>query len=58
MVAGGASLGQAVKITIEVESLCEVYLKALAVAEPTLLSKAAMAEVIERFRGYGKTARR
>ena len=58
MVAGGASLGQAVKITIEVESLCEVYLKALAVAEPTLLSNAAMAEVIERFRGYGKTARR
>ena len=57
MVAAGAALAQAMKVTIEVESLCEVYLKALAVAEPALLSKASMAEVIERFRSYGKTSR-
>jgi L-fuculose-phosphate aldolase len=58
LVGAGASLAQAMKVTIEVESLCEVYLKALAVAEPAVLSKASMAEVIERFRSYGKTSRR
>lgn len=57
LVAAGASLAQALKITHEVEALCEIYLKALAVAEPTVLSDAQMAEVIEKFRTYGKTAR-
>lgn len=58
LVAGGASLAQAMKVAIEVEALCEIYLKALTVAEPTLLDGAQMAEVIEKFRTYGKTARR
>ena len=58
LVAGGASLAHAMKIAIEVEALCETYLKALAVAEPTLLDGAQMAEVIEKFRTYGRTARR
>jgi hypothetical protein len=34
-----------------------VYLKALAVGEPVVLGGAQMAEVIEKFRTYGKTAR-
>lgn len=56
LVAAGRTLAQAMKLAQEVESLCEVYLKALAVAEPALLSADEMARVIERFRHYGKTA--
>ena len=44
------------KVLHEIESLCEVYLKALAVGEPALLSRAQMAEVIEKFRSYGQAA--
>ena len=58
LVAAGTDMAHAMKVVQEIESLCEVYLKALAVAEPALLSKASMAEVIERFRSYGKTSRR
>jgi len=57
LVAGGSSLKQAMKVALEVEALCEVYLKALAVGEPVVLSPAQMAEVIERFRTYGKARR-
>ena len=48
---------QALKVVQELESLCEVYLKALAVGEPAVLSGEEMALVIERFRHYGKSAR-
>jgi L-fuculose-phosphate aldolase len=59
LVAGGATLAKAMKVALEVESLCEVYLKALATGrEPVILDAAQMAEVIERFRSYGKAARR
>lgn len=58
LVAAGTSLAQAMKVAIEIESLCEVYLKALAVGEPAVLGAGQMAEVIEKFRSYGKTARR
>jgi L-fuculose-phosphate aldolase len=58
LVAGGTSLGHALKVTLEVEALCEAYLKALAAGEPVLLDRAQMAEVVERFRTYGQTARR
>jgi L-fuculose-phosphate aldolase len=59
LVAGGATLAKAMKVALEVESLCEVYLKALATgSEPSVLDAAQMAAVIERFRSYGKAARR
>jgi L-fuculose-phosphate aldolase len=58
LVAAGATLAQAMKVTQEIESLCEVYLKALAVAEPARLTAPQMDEVIAKFRSYGKTARR
>ena len=58
LVAAGATLAQALKVLMEVESLCEVYLKALAVGEPAVLSAAQMAEVIEKFKTYGRTLRR
>ncbi len=54
MVAAGTSMAQAMKVVQEIESLCEVYLKALAVGEPLLLSSAQMAEVLGKFRSYGR----
>jgi L-fuculose-phosphate aldolase len=58
LVAAGGRLAQAMKIAIEIEALCEVYLKALAVAEPAHLSAAQMAEVLQKFRSYGRARRR
>jgi L-fuculose-phosphate aldolase len=59
LVAGGATLAKAMKVALEVESLCDVYLKALATGrEPVILDAAQMTEVIERFRSYGKAVRR
>jgi len=57
LVAAGATLAQAMKVALEVESLCGIYLQTLAVGEPTLLSKEQMAEVIERFKSYGRARR-
>ncbi|MBL8333271.1 MAG: class II aldolase/adducin family protein [Rubrivivax sp.] len=54
LVSAAPTLAEAMKITIEVESLCHSYLAALAVAEPPRLSADEMAAVIERFRGYGQ----
>ena len=56
LVAAGTTLAHALKVLQEIESLCEVYLKALAVGEPALLSADDMAEVIDKFRHYGRTA--
>jgi L-fuculose-phosphate aldolase len=58
LVAAGATLARAMKVLQEIESLCEVYLNALAVGEPALLTRAQMDEVIEKFSGYGRAARR
>jgi L-fuculose-phosphate aldolase len=57
LVAAGVSLAQAMKVMIEVEALCEVYLKALAVAEPRCLDGDQMAQVMDKFRYYGQTRR-
>lgn len=57
LVAAGATLAQALKVAIEIESLCEVYLKALAVAEPARLTAAQMAEVLDKFSSYGRSRR-
>ncbi len=58
LVAAGPTLARALKVMQEIEALCEAYLKALAVGEPALLSATQMAEVIEKFRSYGRSARR
>jgi len=58
LVAGGATLAHAMKVALEVEALCETYLRALAVGQPALLTPEQMAEVIEKFKSYGKAARR
>jgi L-fuculose-phosphate aldolase len=57
LVAGGASLAAAMKVAVEIEALCGIYLQALAVGEPALLSREQMAEVIARFRTYGQARR-
>jgi L-ribulose-5-phosphate 4-epimerase len=54
LVAAGPSLAQAMKIAIEIEALCEVFLKLLAVAEPATLTRPQMDEVLEKFRTYGQ----
>jgi len=58
LVAGGRTLAHALRVTLEVEALCETYLQALAAGEPVLLDAAQMAAVAERFRSYGRAARR
>ena len=58
LVAAGTTLARAMKVMQEIEALCEAYLKALAVGEPTILSAPQMAEVITKFRSYGRSARR
>jgi len=53
LVCGGSNLQHALKVTVEVEALCECYLKALAAGEPALLTAEQMAEALERFKTYG-----
>jgi L-fuculose-phosphate aldolase len=57
LVAGGTSLAHAAKVAVEIEALCGIYLQALAVGEPAVLTGAQMAEVIERFKTYGAARR-
>lgn len=54
MIAAAGSLAEALAIAAEVEHLAEVYWRALQIGEPTLLSDAEMARVIEKFRTYGQ----
>ena len=48
LVAVGASLAAALTVAVEVEALCEIYFKTLAVGEPPRLSPQQMAEVLEK----------
>jgi L-fuculose-phosphate aldolase len=57
LVAAGTTLAQAAKIAAEIEALCEMYLKLLPLGEPPRLAPAQMAEVIDKFRTYGRTRR-
>ena len=54
MIAVGASLGSALALAVEVETLAEMYWRAIAIGEPTLLSDDEMARVVARFESYGK----
>jgi L-fuculose-phosphate aldolase len=57
MIALGVDLADALALAIEVESLCEQYWSALQLGEPNILSAPQMAEVIEKFKGYGRQGR-
>ena len=52
MVCHAADLDGVLALAMEVETLARMYLMALAVAEPPLLSPAQMAEVLARFVDY------
>jgi L-fuculose-phosphate aldolase len=50
----GRDLAHALDLTIEFESLCEQYWRALQIGRPVLLPDAEMATVLEKFRTYGQ----
>ena len=52
----GETLQRALALTIEVESLCEMYWRTLQIGQPILLSDAEMALVQEKFKHYGSNA--
>ena len=54
MIALGASLSRALSLAVEVETLAEMYWRALQIGEPVLLSSAEMATVLEKFATYGQ----
>ena len=54
MIALGRDLDEALAISIEVESLCEMYWRASQIGAPVILSDEEMDEVIERFQHYGR----
>jgi L-fuculose-phosphate aldolase len=56
MIAAGEDLAEAFKITVEVETLSEMYLRALQAGEPVLLSAQEFQDAQRRFGSYGKVA--
>ena len=54
VIAIGASLTNALALAVEVETLAEMYWRALQVGDPVLLDDAEMAVVLEKFRTYGQ----
>ena len=54
MIAAGKDLAEAYRNTIEVENLSELYLRALSVGEPVLLTAEEFADAQRQFMGYGK----
>lgn len=54
MLAFGRDPAHALDIAIELETLCEQYWRVLQLGAPVLLSDVEMAEVMERFAGYGQ----
>jgi L-fuculose-phosphate aldolase len=56
MIAAGKDLDEAFKISVEVETLSEMYLRALQVGEPVLLSVQEFQDAQRRFGSYGKVA--
>ena len=54
MIAVGASLESALELAIEVETLAEMYWRALQIGEPVLLSDREMDVVLRKFDTYGQ----
>jgi L-fuculose-phosphate aldolase len=52
MIATGTSLEQALELAVEVETLAEMYWRALQVGEPRSLDEREMREVLEKFATY------
>jgi len=58
MIAVGATLAAALALAAEVETLAEMYWRALQIGEPILLSDAEMQTVTAKFRTYGQPPER
>jgi len=54
MIVAGADLAEALHITVEVETLSEMYLRALQAGEPVLLTAEEFLAAQNRFASYGK----
>lgn len=54
MVVWGRDLDHALALAVELETLCEQYWRTRQLGTPVLLSAEEMAEVVERFRWYGR----
>ena len=50
----GKDLSEALHIAEEIEHLCHLYIEAKKIAEPNLLNKKQMSEVLERFQTYSQ----
>lgn len=57
MIAAGTDLAEAFKIAVEVETLSELYLRALQVGQPVLLTSDEFQAAQDRFSSYGKPVR-
>ncbi|MEO1207536.1 MAG: class II aldolase/adducin family protein [Pseudomonadota bacterium] len=55
-IAIGNSLDHALELAWEVETLAQQYTAVLTLGKPNILSKKQMADVLERFKGYGQNA--
>lgn len=54
LLVAGRDLAEALALAVELEELCEQYWRACQLGEPVLLSAGEMAEVLEKFAGYGQ----
>jgi len=54
MIAVGATLPEALALAVEVETLAEIYWRALSIGEPEVLSDAEMDVVLGKFATYGQ----
>lgn len=54
MLVAGRDLAEALALAIELEELCEQYWRASQLGSPVLLSAEEMAEVLDKFKGYGQ----
>ena len=57
MIAADKTLEAALAVAIEVETLAEMYWRALQIGEPALLSDAEMQAVLAKFATYGRAAK-
>ena len=54
MIAIGVTLATALALAVEVETLAEMYWRALQIGTPVILSDAEMSDIVERFQTYGQ----
>ena len=54
LLVAGRDLAEALALAIELEELCEQYWRASQLGSPVLLSAEEMAEVLDKFKGYGQ----